>query len=85
MKTVTATHLREDLFGIIMEILKTHEGYCIHSRKGDIVMMPRNDYENLMETLELLSIPGLKQSIKEAEQDIEQGNVFTIDEVFEDE
>ena len=44
--------------------------------------MSENDYENLIETLELLSIPGFKKSIQEADMEIDKGETYSIDEVF---
>ncbi len=44
--------------------------------------MSENDYENLIETLELLSIPGFKKSIQKADLEIEKGETYSIDEIF---
>lgn len=38
--------------------------------------------ENLLETLELLAVPGLLESIREAEREIECGDTYSMDEVF---
>jgi antitoxin YefM len=40
----------------------------ITSKKGDAVLLSKDDWESLQETLYLQSIPGLVESIKEAEQ-----------------
>ena len=44
----------------------------------------RTDYEGLLETLELLSIPGLRESLAEAEADIAAGRIASIDDVLGD-
>jgi len=57
--------------------------YTISSRFGDVVLLARDDYENLIETLELLSQDGLLQGVKEAKRDIAKKRVYSIHEVFE--
>ena len=46
------------------------------------ILMSEETYDNLIETAELLSIPGFKVSIKKAEQEIKKGEWFTLEEVF---
>ena len=45
--------------------------------------MSEEDYDSLLETLELLSIKGFKDSIDTADAEIERGDLFTIEEAFE--
>ena len=45
--------------------------------------MSEADYENLIETLELLSITGLKESLQVADREIEKGETYSLDEVFD--
>jgi hypothetical protein len=40
----------------------------ITSKKGDAVLLSKEDWESLQETVYLQSIPGLVESIREAEQ-----------------
>lgn len=42
---------------------------------------PKDD-ANLQETLELLSIPGMLESIREAKEDIKAGRTYSLGEVF---
>ncbi len=44
--------------------------------------MSEEDYESLVETLELLSIPGFHESIRLADQEIEEGETCSMDELF---
>ncbi len=41
------------------------------------------DYESVMETRRLLSIPGFYESIKEADKQIAKGETYSLDEVFD--
>ena len=39
---------------------QAHETYRIQTRTGGVVLMSSDEYENLLETMELLSIPGFR-------------------------
>ena len=43
--------------------------------------MSIEDYESLLETLDILSNRGLMKKIKQAEADIKKGNVKTLDKI----
>jgi len=82
MNTITATHARSNLFQLLKQTLKENLVVRISSKEGDVVMLSVDDYDNLLETAELLSEPGLKESIKKADKDIAKGKVFSFAEVF---
>ena len=82
MITVTATKARSDLFNMIKRIVKGHRQIRITSKEGSAVLMSEEDYENLIETLHLLSVPGLKESIQRADREIEEGETYSIEEAF---
>jgi PHD/YefM family antitoxin component YafN of YafNO toxin-antitoxin module len=46
--------------------------------------MSDEEYENLQETLGLLSIKGFRESIKKSLKQIERGETYSVDEVFGD-
>jgi antitoxin YefM len=46
--------------------------------------MSKEDYESLIETLELLSIPGFLASIKKAKREIAEGKTVPMEEVFKE-
>jgi antitoxin YefM len=54
----------------------------ITSKAGDVVLISEQDYESLLETLELLSTPGILKSIREARADIKTGRTKSLKEVF---
>jgi antitoxin YefM len=82
MNTITATSARSDLFGIIKRSARTHEPYCITSRAGDAVLLSREDFEDLLETLELLSTPGVLAGVRKAKEDIKAGRTYSLKRVF---
>ena len=54
----------------------------ISSPAGDVILISQEDYESLLETLELLSMPGMLKSVKEARADIKVGRTKSLKEIF---
>ncbi|MCK4804411.1 MAG: type II toxin-antitoxin system Phd/YefM family antitoxin [Spirochaetes bacterium] len=65
MDTMNATNARKNLYRLIEELSKSHEPIHISSRKGSAVLIAEEDWKSIQETLYLLSIPGMRESIKE--------------------
>ncbi len=82
MTDINATAARRDFFEIIKNTIKKHQIYHIHHRDGDAVLLSEDEYESLQETLELLSIPGFRESIVKSAKQAEKGETFSIDEVL---
>lgn len=82
MKTVTATGLRGNLFNIIKDAATTHRPYRITSRAGAAILIPEEDFDGLLETLELLSTPGVLAGVRKARRDIAEGRTYSLKEVF---
>ncbi|PIR54645.1 prevent-host-death protein [Candidatus Peregrinibacteria bacterium CG10_big_fil_rev_8_21_14_0_10_36_19] len=84
MVTITTTDARSNLFNIVKKTAKGHVPTKISSKDGNVVMISENDYESLLETAELLSISGLKESISKSDKEIEKGEVYNFEEIFKD-
>lgn len=82
MTTVTATKARQSLYALVKQSVKKHTPVEITSKGGDVVMISKEDYESLIETLELLSNPKLMKGVKEAKADIKAGRTKSLKEVF---
>lgn len=82
MTQMTATQARQHLFDLVKKSAKGHVPVRITSKAGDVVLISEEDYANLLETLELLSTPGMLKSIKEARKDIKAGRTKSLREVF---
>ncbi len=82
MTTFTATAARQALFSILEKSIKGHAPVKITSKNGDAVLISEEDYESLLETLELLSTPGMHKSILEAKADIKAGRTKSLKQVF---
>ena len=82
MTTLTATKARQNLFDILKKSVKGHAPVRITSKAGDAVLISEEDYESLLETLELLSEPGMAKSVKEARADIKAGRTKSLKDIF---
>ncbi len=63
MKTITATSARSDLYRIIDSAHSSHEPIQITGKRGNAVLVAEDDWRALQETVYLLSIPGMRDSI----------------------
>ena len=46
------------------------------------MLMAEDDYESLLETMELLSTPGFRKSLKRSVDQMHKGDTLSFDEVF---
>jgi prevent-host-death family protein len=63
MKTVTATNARSDLYSLIDATVSDHEPIQITGKRGNAVLVGEEDWRAIQETLHLVSIPGMRESI----------------------
>ena len=63
MTSVSATGARRE-FDLLKRTIKGHRVCRIRHRDGSAVLMSKEDYDSLIESLELLSIPGFRASMK---------------------
>ena len=82
MNEITATEAKKELFKLIRRALRTHDPVRIQHREGGVVLFSEEDYDGLVETLELLSIPGMRKSLAEAEADFAAERVAPVDGIF---
>ena len=82
MASISATKARTEFFDLIKDTINKHKTFHIHHRQGDVVLMSEDEYENLQETLDLLSVPGFRESIKKSMKQIEKGETYSMDDVF---
>lgn len=65
MTTLNATDARSKLYSLIDETASTHEPILITGKRTNAVLLSESDWRAINETLYLLSIPGMRESIKE--------------------
>ncbi|MBI5675368.1 MAG: type II toxin-antitoxin system Phd/YefM family antitoxin [Nitrospirae bacterium] len=64
MATMTATEARKRLYRLIDEVEESHEAVHITGKRGGAVLVSEDDWSSIQETLYLLSIPGMGESIR---------------------
>ena len=64
MTTKTATQARAALYRLIDQVAKTHEPIAITGRRNNGVLIAEEDWRAIQETLHLLSVPGMRESIR---------------------
>lgn len=84
METLSATNARRSFFDIVKKTTKKHNVYRIHHRNGSVIILSEDDYESLLETLELLSIPGFRKSIARSVKQMEKGETLSFEDVLGD-
>ncbi len=82
--TITATDARRDFFEIVKGATEKHQIYRIQHRKGSVVILSEEEYDNLVETLELLSIPGFLKNLKRSVGQMNNNETYSMDKVFGD-
>ena len=65
MTTITVTEARANLFRLLDEVASTHEPILITGKRGNAVLIAEEDWRAIEETMYLLSIPGMRDSIVE--------------------
>lgn len=64
MSTYSATDARANLYRLIDDAAASHEPIRITGRRHNAVLLSEEDWSAIQETLHLLSIPGMRESIK---------------------
>jgi antitoxin YefM len=65
MSAVTASEARSNLYRLIDQVAASHDPLLITGKRGNAVLLSEADWNAIQETLHLLSIPGMRESIRE--------------------
>ena len=65
MSTVNVTEARAKLYRLIDEAAESHEPVFITGKRANAVLLSEDDWRSIQETLHLLSIPGMRETIVE--------------------
>ncbi len=63
MQIMTATEARTKLYKLIDETSSSHEPCIIKGKRHNAVLVSEEDWKALQETLYLISIPNMRESI----------------------
>ena len=65
MPTLSATEARTKLYRLIDQTSLSHEPIVITGKRGNAVLISEDDWRSNQETIYLLNIPGMRESIRE--------------------
>ena len=65
MTTLSASKAREKLYKLLDETAASHEPIFITGKRNNAVLLSEEDWRSIEETLHLLSVPEMRESIKE--------------------
>ena len=65
MSAVTASEARANLYRLIDEVAESHDPLLITGKRGNAVLLSETDWNAIQETLHLMSVPGMRESICE--------------------
>lgn len=64
MHALTASEARANLYRLIDETAESHEPIIISGKRSSAVLLSAEDWSAIQETLFLLAVPGMRESIK---------------------
>ena len=66
MTTLTAGEARASLYRLIDQVAESHKPIVISGKRANAVLVSEEDWNAIQETLYLLAIPDMRESIKDA-------------------
>ncbi|MBS3989185.1 MAG: type II toxin-antitoxin system Phd/YefM family antitoxin [Dethiobacter sp.] len=68
MLNTNITSFRKNIFSMLEQTIKYNEPINISTKDGNAVVISEEDYNGLMETVHICSVPGMKKKIAEGLQ-----------------
>ncbi len=65
MQPITASEARANFYNLIDEAAMNHQPIIITGKRNNAVLVSADDWQAMQETLFLLSIPNMRESIQE--------------------
>jgi antitoxin YefM len=65
MNTLTASEARANLYRLMDQAAESHQPIVISGKRSNAVLVSEEDWAAIQETLFLLSVPGMRESIRE--------------------
>lgn len=63
MTTTNITNFRKNAFNYVEQTIRYNEPLNISTKEGNAVLLSEEDYSGIMETLYLVSMPGMREKI----------------------
>jgi antitoxin YefM len=65
MTTISVTQARARLYQLLEETAESHQPIQITGKRSNAILVSEDDWRGIQETLYLLAIPGMRESIRE--------------------
>lgn len=65
MQTLTASEARANLYRLMDQAAESHQPIIISGKRTSAVLVSGEDWQAIQETLFLLAVPGMRESIKQ--------------------
>ena len=65
MAVLTASEARANLYRLIDQTAESHQPILIAGKRSSAVLVSEEDWQAMQETMFLLSIPGMRKSIRD--------------------
>ena len=65
MNILTASEARANLYRLLDQTSETHQPITISGKRNSAVLVSSEDWESIQETLYILTVPGMRESIKQ--------------------
>ena len=65
MEHINATQARNNLYKLIDTVGSSHKQILITGKKANAILVSQSDWDSILETLHLVSIPGMRESVIE--------------------
>lgn len=79
MQTLTASEARANLYRLMDQAAESHQPIVIAGKRNNAVLVSADDWEAIQETLFLLSIPGMRESIREGMEEPVESSSTELD------
>ncbi len=63
MKTINISNVRKELYILVDQVKEAHEPVYITGKNNSAVLISDEDWRSIEETMYLISIPGMRESI----------------------
>lgn len=65
MTTLSASEARKRLYSLVDEVGESHAPVQIVGKRNTAMLVSEEDWRSIQETLHLLSVPGMRESIRQ--------------------
>ena len=84
MEKLAISTMQRDLINLVKLVTEENKIYEIESGNTSAVLISQREYESLQETIELLSISGLRESLQRSLEQIINNETYSFNDVLGD-